>query len=242
MRPFVTPLFEVSTEVDFEVRPVVEFRARSFQKAIVDRCPLHRQFPVVIIPPDEATPEQLNVTPAIYRFHAPDNKFSTFIGPRMVAANVLSWPGYDVYKKFVRDVVKSYLELMDSPRPFRYSVGFYNRVPIASVEEFKAVLAQPPSLGEQASLEGLVYQNNSETQAGIALTQIMMRPPDDMTPEPFLSINNVIHNSCDNKEFTLDDLMNWLDRAHDIGKEMIWTLLSESVKSQWQPKSETGNG
>jgi uncharacterized protein (TIGR04255 family) len=238
LRPLVTPLFEVSTELDFEFRPEVEFRAKSFHTAIAERCPSRQQFPLVLVPPDQLTPEQLNATPAVYRFHALDNKFSAFVGTRMVAANVMSWPGYPSYREFVENIIGLYLDLMDNPTPFRQSVGFYNRIPIQNIEEFNEILAQPPPLADDASLEGLVYQVNRRTSVGVALTQMLMRPPDQKTSEPFLAVNNIIQTPCDGQQFALGQLLNWLDQAHDVGKGMIWTMLSEQARSSW---SKTGS-
>ena len=235
MGKFVTPLFEVSTEVNLAARPIAEFRANTFYSKIEHRCPKHQQFPLILIPPEIATPEQLHLTPAIYRFWSEDEKWSTFLGPRMAAANVRVWPGYPEYRGFVLEVMENFLSLAIEPIVERFSIGFYNRIEIDSISELKETISIPLDIDETSSLQETLFQRARMTEVGSVLTQIIMMQGDAYTPKPYVSINNIIrgHNPTGHN-LTTSDLLAWLDKSHDVGKEAIWTVLSQTVKDAWE--------
>ena len=238
MRPFVTPLFEVSTELNLALEPIVEFRANSFYERIKKRCPKHQQLPLIAIPPEQATPEQLNMTPAVYRFFSEDEKWFVFMGPRIVAGNVRGWPGYGEYRSFVADTFGSYLDLTLRPVVQRHSIGFYNRIPVSSVGELKEILSTPLDIHDDVTLQELLFQTARNTDVGSVLTQMFMMPGDAYTPEPYLAVNNIVRAvGVESANLDLPKILAWLDKAHDVGKDMIWTTLSEKARESWRAAS-----
>jgi uncharacterized protein (TIGR04255 family) len=233
LRPFVTPLHEVSAEINLASQQVAEFRGRSFYAGVAADFPQVHQFPLIFVPPESITPEQLAATPAIYRFSSADAQRSIFIGTRMVAANTTSWPGYPAYKKFASDVVSRYTGLHAPCTVERHSIGFYNRIPVASIDELREVVDASFDLRGDVALFELVAQSARMTAAGSVLTQLFMQPPDAITTEPFLAINNIIRSNALAGAFDMERWLTWLDLAHDEGRDAIWNILSAAAKESW---------
>jgi hypothetical protein len=56
--------------------------------------------------------------------------------------------------------------------------------------------------------------------------------------EPYLAINNIIRaTNTKGTETGLEQLMVWVDQAHEVGKEMIWNALSDTAKSAWKSEN-----
>jgi uncharacterized protein (TIGR04255 family) len=221
------------------LQPVVDFRAASFFETFKGRCPHVQQFPVFILPREQSTPEQLDSTPAIYRFHADDEAISTFIGPRMVAANMRKWTGYPEYRSFVLEVIECYLSLMWEPEIERHSLGFYNRIPVDGIEELREIVDVPFDVRGEVSFYELLVQSSRTTEAGSVLTQLIVRPPDAITREPYLAINNIIRSDEVKGRFeNLDRFAEWLDRAHEVGREAFWSVLSEKARASWKKSTD----
>jgi uncharacterized protein (TIGR04255 family) len=235
MRPFVTPLFEVSTEANLGLQTVVDFRARSFYASIESRCPIVQQFPVFIVPPEQATPEQLQATPPVYRFSSDGDAYSVAIGPRMFAANVRRWPGYGSYRDFVELVAARYLELSYEPTVQHHSVGFYNRIPVASIDELREVVDAPFDFRGDVTLYELFSQSAKKTEVGSLLTQMFVMAPGPGLNEPHLVINNIIRSSdASGQSKDPSRLLAWLDAAHEIAREALWGTLSEQARNSWK--------
>jgi uncharacterized protein (TIGR04255 family) len=237
MRDFPTPLFEVSTEIAFAYEPVVDFPGKAFYNHFAERLPLVQQFPLLIVPAEQATPEQMRATPAIYRFSSATDKRSIFIGPRMVAANVRGWSGYPEYREFVQEVVDVYFSIRRDATVERHSVGFYNRIPVTTVEEVREIMAVPLNIRDGASLLELVAQCARNTEMGSLLSQVFTSPPDGLSDGTFLSVNNIIRAIVPKERSSLNDIIQWLDNSHQIARDEIWSMLSESAKEAWKATS-----
>jgi uncharacterized protein (TIGR04255 family) len=224
--------------VDLAVHDVVEFRAHTFHSRIRDRFPNVKQFPIVIIPPDEATSEQREATQPIYRFTSNDEKWSTFLGPRIIAANVRgAWPGYPEYRAFVSEVLGNYLELMTNSQVERYSLGFYNRIPVSTIAEVREILNVHLDIPDDTVFKEFIVQTSRTMEIGSVLTQILLVEAEGPN-EPYLAINNIIRaTNTKGTETGLEQLMVWVDQAHEVGKEMIWNALSDTAKSAWKSEN-----
>lgn len=238
MRPFVTPLFEVSAEVCFAHQAPVDFPGRTFAQRIADRFLLAQQFPVVFLPSEQMTPEQLQATPPIYRFESFDSQKTIFIGPRIIAANTRRWNGYPEYRSHVEESLTLFFDLFRPPPVYRHSLGFYNRIPVSSVDELREIIQTPLDLRGNVALAELVAQSARMTDVGSVLTQILMMKPDTHTVEPYLAVNNIIRSiSLAGTQAEVAAFLGWLDRAHEIGREAIWDVLSEKAKESWRTTS-----
>lgn len=235
MRPFVTPLFEVSTELNLAFRQPVDFPGLSLYTRIADVCPRVNQFPVLFVPPENMTPQQLQLTPAVYRFSSADERKAAFLGPRMVAANIRGWQGYGRYRSWVERVFGSFIEVSTEPILERHSVGFYNRVPVASIDELREILSIELDLAEGVELQEIVFQSARQTATGSLLTQLMMMPANAETPEPYLAITNIIRATVLAGPLReAGHVLSWLDEAHQDGRDAIWTILSERARESWK--------
>jgi uncharacterized protein (TIGR04255 family) len=238
VKPFSTPLFRTVTELNFALQPVVEFRARSLYESLKGSCPIVQQFPVFFVPPDQLTPEQKQQTPAIYQFASQENERAVLVGPRVLTAAVREWTGYPEYRRFVERVVNAHLPLLIDPIVERHSLGFYNRIPVSGLEELREILASSVPVESDASLFDLVLQSSRQTEIGSLLSQIIVARGDAETPEPFLAINNIFHSSLvTGGAFSIARFLEWLDAAHELGRNAIWGQLSESVKAAWAATS-----
>jgi uncharacterized protein (TIGR04255 family) len=238
VRPFKTPLFRVTTEVNLPFVQVGEFRGRSLLerlKKVLGAEPAIQQFPVLFVPPEQATEEQKQLTPPIYSFSSTDGDRLVATGHRVITASLGKWPGYDAYKAFVQEVLSIYFELSYEPQIQRHSLGFYNRIPVADVTELREILKTSADLDDGISLFEFVRQHAHSTEAGSVLTQMIVLPGDATTPEPFLAVNNIIRSEeCAGSYTGLAQILEWLDKAHDIGKSLLWNSLSNTAKESWK--------
>jgi uncharacterized protein (TIGR04255 family) len=235
LRPFITPLFEVTAELNLAPEIVAEFRGRTFYSRIQSRFHQVNQFPMFLASPDQLNADALKVTRPLYRFSSPDSGQAVFLSHRMVAANQRGWNGYENFRIFVSEMVSSFLELMTPVRVERQSLGFYNRVPISSLEELREVVKVPFDLRGDVSLYELMNQSARMTEWGSVLTQLFMMPPDEFTSEPFLAINNILRFVVpDSASVSAESFLNWMDAGHDFCRDLIWSTLSEAAQLSWK--------
>ncbi len=232
MRPFKTPLYEVSTELITAHQDVADFRAHSFYDAIKAELPAFQQYPLLLVDPRMQGPG-INPTPAIYRFVGSEGNRFVSIGPRILAVNRLRWNGYPEYRDFVARIAGLYLDFCTVSPVERFSIGFYNRVPVTDLAELREIIANMPPFPPGMLIEAFTFQFTRHLDLGLVVTQLMMRPPDQFTPEPFLAINNIIRR--DNVTgFDLSNWLPWLDAAHEAAKRLLWETLTTEAQESWK--------
>lgn len=234
-RPFLTPLSEVSAQLDLDVRSLVEFRAQSVYNALSKTYPNVQRLPVFLVTEADSVP---NVFTPGYRFYSEDGKRIVQIGPRMISLNTVNWePGFENYRDALVEVFNTFNDIMGETRIQRYSLGFYNRLPVSDLDEIREIINVPIELGKDAQFEGLGWQTVRSAKVGDIATQVSLRDPDERTPEPHLGVNNIIQHTLDEPRPLRDEIDNWrawIDAANAEARENFWNLLSPAAQKSWK--------
>jgi uncharacterized protein (TIGR04255 family) len=231
-RPFKTPLFEVSLQLDLAPMELLEFRARTFYEPFRGELIQIQRFPLFLVPPEQLV---LPTYPPAYRFSNADGTQIVSLGPRMIAINKRGWSaGWPGFREFVERTVRRYLEIMENPLIEQFSLGFYNRVPVADIEELTEIFAIPLELREGASLGEFFHQQAVETGVGSVLSQMISMRPDDFSRETFIAANNIVRNKpIPPTTLDIDTFLRWTDDAHQIARDLIRRTLTVEANRSW---------
>lgn len=235
LRPFQTPLSEVSAQIDLVTSGLVEFRARSFYDAIKSGYPRTQRLPVFLV--GEPVANQQYHIPA-YRFFSGDGRCAIQLGPRMMSVNALSWDGgFEAYRETAFSIMDRYAEVMPDEMVTAYSIGFYNRIAVADLEEARAVYRL--QIGDNRTLfDQLSYQSLHSSDAGLVLTQVAAAQPDERMNEKHLMVNNLIRNTINDNPQTVKDIIPdwraWFEKAHIVAKDVFWNSLTPEAQKSWQ--------
>jgi uncharacterized protein (TIGR04255 family) len=235
VRPFQTPLSEVSAQIDLSTAGLVEFRARSFYEKIKDDYPRTQKLPVLLV--GDPAPNLQYHLPA-YRFFSGDAKSAVQPGPRMMSVNALSWDKkFEGYRAMAYSIVDKYAASMPDEPVMAFSIGFYNRIPVADIAEARSLFKLEVA-DDVTSFEELSYQSRRACDAGILLTQVATAPPDERVGENHLVVNNIVRRVlADSDQRTVEDIVvdwqKWLVHAHSIAKDVFWNSLTPAAQKSW---------
>jgi len=236
MRPFNTPLAEVSTQVDLDTSTLVEFRARSFYNAVKDEYPKVQRLPMVLV----ADPSQLqNLHVAAYRFFREDNKGVIQVGPRMMTVNALTWePGYEAYRDTAFGIMEKFRTVNPDELVMGCSIGFYNRIPAADLAEAQSILRMNFNTDEHTQFDELSYQSARSVDIGSVLMQVAVAQPDERMREKHLMVNNIIRRSFMPNPRSLTEIEHewraWFEQAHELAKDIFWNSLTPEAQASWK--------
>jgi uncharacterized protein (TIGR04255 family) len=233
-RPFKTPLAEVSAQIDLSTSGLVEFRARSFYDTIKEEYPRTQRLPVILV--GEPLPNQAVHLPA-YRFFSADGKCAVQLGPRMVSVNALSWDmGFEGYRKTAHSIVDRYARAMPDELVIGYTLGFYNRIPTADIEEARRYY-DLDVVKDDILFDELSYQSLRNTRAGLIVTQVAAAQPDERMNEKHLIVNNIVRCNLGDDQHSVKDVVvhwrEWLEVAHEVAKEVFWNSLTQEAQNLW---------
>lgn len=230
IRPFDTPLVEVAFEMQLRPGDVIEFRARTFHGHISNEFPQFERLPLFLVPP-ENNPVPIPPSPA-YRFQSNDGQRMVQLGPRILAVNMLRWEGYPAYRALVEKVVGVFVDVTPDCKPDRVSVAFINRIPAQSIEEMRAILAAPLPERPGITFPEFVSQFACNNELGSILTQIATMPPDERTHSPYINLSHIFRRSVD-ETVRIDEMLNWLDAAHEQARELMLASLTPDARRSW---------
>jgi len=236
MRPFQTPLAEVSSQIDLDTQSLVEFRARSFYDVVKGEFPKVLRLPVVLV----ADPSQLqNLHVPAYRFYREDNTSVVQVGPRMMAVNALTWQdGFEGYRDTAFRIVEKFCEVNPEERVMGCTLGFYNRIPAADFAEAREILRIALNTDASTQFDELSYQSVRSIDGGTLLMQVVVAPPDDRMREKHLMVNNVVRRSFMPEMPTLaviqEEWRSWFETAHEIAKDIFWNSLTDEAQASWK--------
>ncbi len=236
MRPFHTPLAEVSSQIDLDTQSLVEFRARSFYEAVKVEYPRVQRLPVVLVA-DASQIQNLHV-PA-YRFFSADNTGVVQVGPRMVTVNALKWDsGFEGYRDAAFRIVEKFRLVNPNERVMGCSIGFYNRIPAADLAEAREILRFALNIDDRTQFDELSYQSVRTVQDGTVLMQVAVGQPDEQMREKHLMVNNIVRRNFHPAMPTLTELeaewRAWFERAHEIAKDIFWSSLTDEAQDSWK--------
>jgi uncharacterized protein (TIGR04255 family) len=234
VRPFQTPLSEVSAQIDLTTTGLVEFRARSFHETIKDEYPRVQRLPVFLV--EDPVPGQQFHMPA-YRFFNAEGTCAVQLGPRMMSVNALTWDKkWEGYRTTARSVVDRYVQAMPDEMVMGYSIGFYNRIRAADMEEALSIYRLEATT-KDTLFDELSYQTLRQFDVGVVVTQVAVALPDERVSEKHLMVNNIVRRRIE-KEQSVKDIVAewrvWLEAAHEVAKELFWSSLTPEAQKSWK--------
>jgi uncharacterized protein (TIGR04255 family) len=233
-RPFRTPLFEVVAEIDLALEGLVELRAQSLHDALVDEYPTVQRLSVLLVA-DTSTIQ--NAHAPAYRFYNADGRRIVQVGPRMISLNTLTWEsGYENYRDAAYRVMDAYCKTTPRAPVYRYHLGFYNRIASADLEEAQQLVRFPFAVNPETAYRELAWQSVQNTDVGSILMQFGVAPPDERTPESYLSVVNTVRYelpTVTSFEAAIDGWRTWFDQAHEKARQIFWESLMPAAQKSW---------
>lgn len=170
-----------------------------------------------------------------YRFLTEDGGILVQYGPTLLSINATRYPGFPAYLEVVRWVGEQFASISPEASVNGYSLGFYNRISIKSVQDIKSLFRFHLNIDDSTMASEFVCQFSHRVPEGSLLTQIVTTPiPAVEESIKSLSVNNIVrHSFASSKPFDLEDWCRWLQPAHERAKAMFWDNLTPETQRAW---------
>jgi uncharacterized protein (TIGR04255 family) len=160
----------------------------------------------------------------------------------MMTINALTWEfGYEAYRDEAFKIMDKFRETLPDESVIGYSLGFYNRIPAADLEEASAILRLRFQINDDTQFDELSYQSARHIKIGSVLMQVAVAQPDERVREKHLLVNNIVRRSLAGKPVAVKDIEGewraWFEQAHDVAKDIFWNSLTPAAQESWKSTS-----